>query len=101
MTIDNVVFKIEVRGESVDRFISLFRGNVDTADIDLNMAYTLPVNDRLTREEKNSYIAQLRAVKDDCQDYLKQVLDSYYSGKRGYKGGRHNERPGDYLSKDG
>jgi len=102
MTLDNIVFKIEVKGESVERFISLLRGNVDVADINLNIAYTLPVNDRLTREEKEKYVSGLRLIKSEAQDYLKQVYDAYYLGKRNYKGGRHNvEREGDYLSKDG
>ena len=102
MTIDNIVFKIVVPPDSAEKYISLLRGNIDSLDIDLNRAYTLPVNEILTREQKDKYISELKDTRLYCQDWLKQALDSYYAGKRGFKGGRHNiEREGDYLSKDG
>jgi len=95
MTIDNIINEIIVKAESADKFIELLRGNADNVDYNLKVAYTLPVSKRLTREDKEIYISELKLMRQDAHQYLKLALDYYDQGNRKRKslGGRHYAQP--------
>jgi len=99
MTIDKLVVKLEIEIPTVNEKIGFLQDDIKRYQGYLNSAYNLSTKNKLQREEKEEYISRLRRGQEFYRYMLKQVIDANQSPY--YKGGRHTDRDGDYLSKDG
>lgn len=91
MTLDEVTgtkISVNIILSKIERFIEVHQRNVQNSETNLEIAYTLPISENMSKEEKTFYISFLKEYKADCQYFLKQGVDAYDRQHKG-KGPRH------------
>jgi len=89
MTIDKTIY-IPIEQDKIEGLIDLLQECDRIAEANLNRAHLLPSSNKIKRQEKYQFIAELKERKEYIQYYLKQTMDAYDESRPYYKGGRHN-----------